>query len=241
MAALQKIVNLFRGNSDAWSVEKGGNEQTLSRPTYNEFGKKTGGRHTHREFKNSVRNPEARGIFNDTKAPFTEIIATERNLSRQQQRQRIRDEILVDCQGSNLYKNPVGIFDINAKTNNGVTLDGQCDAGNGRVHAGEYNEFDTCGSKDVYNSVGVKIGSVANRDADCLIAPAQGAHFRTIIGRQRDDAGNSHTVIEDRLTAPTLVNLREGEVFGNTMTQFHYLQGLKDERSCARHGYMCGY
>ena len=242
MAALQKLVNLFRGTSEDWTVEKSGEEKTLSRPTYDLHGEKQkDGQHTMKEYKNSVRNPQARGIFNDTKAPFNEIIATERNLSLQQQRQRIRDEILDDCGGSALYANPVNV--LNSATDAAMDLVGDCDAAAGRIHAGEVNEFDTCGSKKVFNSFGIEIGSETNTASGCLIASGvvgEDPHFRTIIGRQRHN-GQSHMVVENRTTNPTLVEYREGEAYGDTMTQFHHLDGLRDERLCARYGYLCGY
>ena len=241
MAALQKLVNLFRGSGDEWTVEKSGKEQTLSRPIVDMNGHDTNQRHTFQEYKNSVRNPESRGVFDDKKAPFTEIIATERNTSLAQQRQRIRDELLIDCGGSKLYKKPVGVLSMH--TDPSMNLVGDCDVGNGRVHKGELNEFNTCGSKDVYNSFGLIVGAHENKSANCLITTGvagKDAHFRTILGSQRDN-GESHMVLEDRATAPTLVEFREGEVYGDTMTQFHHLDGQRDERLCARYGYFCGY
>ena len=240
MAAL--IANLFRRNREEWKVVSGRpeGEQTLKRPTVNTFGEKVG-EHTMTQYKNDVRNPEARGIFNDTKAPFTEIIMRERNTGLLQQRQRITDEILDDCQGRTLYEKaaPKGVLDLDST--DGVNFTGNCDAGNGRVHSGEYNEFDACGTKKVFNMYGMEVGTVTNDAADCKVAPDQGAHFRTIVGKQRDDEGNTHLVIENRLTSQTLVDTREGAAFGDTMTQFHYLEGLRDERQCARYGTMCGY
>ena len=236
-----RLLNAFRGKKEDWSVESGGPEQTLSRQSVNTFGQPAG-KHTMKEFHNSVRNPESRGIFNESKAPFNQITIAERNLSLRQQRDGIRGEILNDCGASTFVKNtlkPKNVLDLDGTRY--MTMGGRCDAaGMGQVHDGETNEFDACGERKVYNMYGQEVSKLAEQP-NCMIAGAEGAHIRTIVGRQRDDAGNPHMVIPNRQAAPTLVELREGEVIGDSMTQFHFLEGLKDERLCARYGYMCGY
>ena len=257
MAAFRKLVNLFRSPSEnGWEVKNDQPEQTLSRATVNMFDKDADGSHTFTEYKNSVRNPENRGIFGVKKAPFNEIVAAERQGMIDDQRKRIRDEVLEDCEGSKLFADtgkPKHVLNMDAKDI--VTFGGNCDAGMGKVHKGETNEFDACGSRDVYHAYGtisnnfggMKVKGSKTMDHNgqgCNIATSrvgEDAHFRTIMGNQRGEDGKSYTIIPNRAAAPTLVHLREGQAIGDVMTQFHQFEGVTDERMCSRYGYMCGY